>query len=142
MATITSLGIKTTSGIQAAVKNWANKIATDDNDMIYLRKKNGILYVMKVEPHFGGKWEQLDSLDFPVISDEHGKKLVESLANLREELVTPAEPKPIPKIELGWYQDANANLYKYTGQGIWDAPMSSWEKLLNLADSGTLEFLG
>lgn len=127
-----------------SVKIWANKIATDDNDMIYLRKKNGILYVMKVQPHLSGKWEQLNPSDVPVASDEHGKKLIESLSDLRDELVETKEQrlKPIPKIDLGWYQDANANLFRYNGTGMWDAPMEEWGKLLNLADSGMLEFLG
>lgn len=126
-----------------AIESWANGLAVKDNDMIYLRKKNGIMYVMKIEPHVSGTWEKLNPLATPIITDEHGAKLeAVSLADLRDELVAPVEPKPIPKIDLGWYQDANANLYKYTGQGIWDAPMSSWEKLLNLAESGTLEFLG
>lgn len=143
MATTTSLGSKTTSGIKAAVKNWANKIATADNDMIYLRKKNGILYAMKVEPHLSGTWEQLDVLDVPVVTDIHGKNLVEALGGVASEIkAEEVKPKPIPKIALGWYQDSNANLYKYVGKGSWDAPEKDWEKLLNLADSGTLEFLG
>jgi hypothetical protein len=127
----------------AAVKLWANALATKDNDIIQLRKKNGILYVMKVIPHRSGTWEKLDPTDVAVVTDQYGAKLEDvSLADLREELVAPKEPKPIPSIPLGWYQDNGANLYKYLGKGIWDAPIDIWEKLLNLAESDTLEFLG
>lgn len=136
---------KTPTGVKAAVKIWANKIATDDNDIVQLRKKNGILYVMKVQAHTSNKWEQLDPIDIPVVTDMHGEHLARSVGNLPDVVaqpIKPAKPKPIPKIALGWYQDAQANLFKYEGKGVWDAAEKDWEKLLNLADSGTLEFLG
>ena len=133
------------------VKDWANDIATEDNDLIYLRKKNGILYVMKPEVHTAGTWERLDPTDEPIISDVHGKTLEEKLGNPNAKIVDAAtpvvevkkeKPKPFPKIATGWYQDSVANLFKYEGKGIWDTPEKDWEKLLNLADSGTLEFIG
>jgi hypothetical protein len=130
------------------VKSWANKIATEDNDMIYLRKKNGILYVMKAEVHTSGKWERLDPKDEPVIIDMHGKNLEEKLGNVdaaisaKETKEVVEEPKVIPEIPIGWYQDDTANLFKYNGLGEWDTDAKQWEKLLKLADSGTLEFIG
>ena len=105
----------------AFVDNWANKIATEDNDIIQLRKKNGIIYVMKVEPHRSGKWEKLDPKAVPVIVDEHGARLEDkSLAELRDELVVANEPPaPIPHMEIGWYQDQKADLFYYEGEGHW-----------------------
>lgn len=130
------------------VKKWANSIATADNDMIYIRKKNGILYSMKAEVHTTGTWERLDPKDEPVITDVHGKNLEEKLGNPEAKIVdaTTAEVKKeepvIPNIPVGWYQDKVANLYRYEGVGSWDAPPKEWSKLLNLAESGTLEYIG
>lgn len=132
------------------VKGWANGIATADNDIIQIRKKNGILYAMKTEVCKTGKWERLDPKDEPVFTDMHGRNLEDKLGNPEAKVVDAttvvAEPvievKKIPEIELGWYQDKAANLYKYLGKGIWDTPMKEWEKLLNSAVSGTLEFIG
>lgn len=127
------------------VKSWANKIATEDNDMIYLRKKNGILYVLKAEVHTSGTWSRLDPKDEPVILDGHGKALEEKLGNVDAAIVTKEvieEPKVIPAIPIGWYQDSGANLFKYNGLGEWDTDARQWEKLLKLADSGNLEFIG
>lgn len=136
---------KVPTGVKAAVKIWANKIAVDDNDMIYLRKKNGILYAMKVKAHEANTWEQLDPLDVPVVVDIHGEALARAVGNLPdstiEALKTPKR-KSIPKIALGWYQDDQANLFKYEGKGVWDTLEKDWEKLLNLADSGMLEYIG
>lgn len=128
-----------------AVKDWANAIATEDNDMVYLRKKNGILYAMKVVVHGEGKWERLDPRDTPVITDMHGKNLEEKLGNGDAAIVTEevvVEEKKLPAIKVGWYQDNVANLYKYNGDGTWDTDTKQWEKLLKLADSGSLEFIG
>lgn len=124
------------------VNQWANKIATEDNDMIYLRKKNGIMYVMKAEPHKAGKWEKLDPKATPVYVDPHGLKLAPELAPEGVEVPAEKEMKPIPNIPLGWYQDEKANLYYYSGTGIWDTDMKDWGKLLNKAESGELEYLG
>lgn len=133
------------------VKEWANSIATEDNDIVQIRKKNGIIYVMKTEVCRSSTWERLDPADEPVIVDVHGKNLEEKLGNSDAEIVDATtlsekvkkvKPKPIPKITTGWYQDSMANLFKYEGKGIWDTPEKDWEKLLNLADSGTLEYIG
>lgn len=130
----------------AKINAWADNVAANDNDMIYLRKKNGIMYVMKVEPHRSGTWEKLDPSAVAVISDVHGAKLEDvTLASLRDELVPPTEKeyKPIPNIPLGWYQDDKANLYKYEGAAVWEgADMKEWGKLLNMAEAGILEFIG
>ena len=130
-----------------AVKSWANKIATDDNDIIQLRKKNGILYVMKVIPHTGNSWEKLDPKDVPVITDMHGAKLEDvDLATLRDELVLrvdPEEAKPIPHMEVGWYQDDKAELYYYEGEGHWrEVDLKTNKKLTEMVIAGTLEFIG
>jgi hypothetical protein len=128
------------------IKSWANGIAKDDNEMVYLRKKNGIFYVMKVEPNSGrtGKWEKLDCDDEPVITDIHGAKLEEVAGEfVAQKAPVEKELKPIPNIPLGWYQDEKANLYRYNGTAMWEgADMKQWGKLLELADSGMLEFLG
>jgi hypothetical protein len=125
------------------INSWANKIAVDDNDMIYLRKKNGIMYVMKAEPHTAGKWEKLDPKAVAVVTDGHGAKL-EGISLEPGGLPAdgaPIEPAVIPQINLGWYQDEKAGLYKYEGEGKWDAPEKEWGKLLKLADAGILEFI-
>ena len=129
----------------AFVDNWANKIATEDNDIIQLRKKNGIIYVMKVVPHFGGKWEKLDPKAVPVIVDEHGARLEDkSLADLRDELVAVEEaPAPIPHMEIGWYQDQKADLFYYEGEGHWrEVDLKTNKKLTESVVAGTLEFIG
>lgn len=130
-----------------AIKDWANSVATDDNDMIYLRKKNGILYVMKVEVHTTGKWERLDPKDEPVIVDTHGKNLEEKLGNDAKVVdAAIAKQEEEAKIDVsfkeGWYQDNVANLYKHFGAGSWDAPESSWIKLTKSVHAGTLDFIG
>jgi hypothetical protein len=127
-----------------AIKTWANSIAVNDNDMVYLRKKNGIMYVMKVEPHLSGIWEKLDPTDIPVISDIHGAKLEDRVADfVANPEIEEKNIRPIPNIPLGWYQDSQANLYKYEGMGVWDSTeLSTWSKLLNMVESGTLEFIG
>jgi hypothetical protein len=124
------------------VEEWANKIATEDNDLIYLRKKNGIMYVMKAEPHKAGKWEKLNPNAKPVYVDPHGLKLAPELAPEGVEIPVEKKLKPIPNIPQGWYQDDKANLYYYSGTGMWDADMKDWGKLLNKAESGELEYLG
>ena len=127
------------------VNSWANKIATEDNDIIQLRKKNGIIYVMKVEPHRSGKWEKLDPKAVPVIVDEHGARLEDkSLAELRDELVAVEEvPTPIPHMEIGWYQDQKADLFYYEGEGHWrEVDLKTNKKLTEAVVSGTLEFIG
>lgn len=130
------------------VKDWANSIATEDNDMIYLRKKNGILYAMKVEVHSTGTWTRLDPKDEPVIVDVHGKNLEEKLGNSDAKVVDAAIAKQEEEAKIdtgfadGWYQDEGANLYKYLGTGSWDAPESSWVKLTKSVHAGTLEYIG
>lgn len=131
------------------VKEWANKIAVADNDIIQLRKKNGIIYVMKIEPFASNTWSRLDPLDEPVFTDQHGVTLESSIGNLPAGTglghLSPeveAASEPIPEISEGWYQDDKANLYKYEGLGSWDAPMKEWRNLLKLADSGMLEYIG
>ena len=131
----------------ASVKSWANSIATEDNDMIYLRKKNGILYVMKAEVNATGKWERLDPKDEPVIIDVHGKNLEQKLGNDAKVVdAAIAKQEEEAKIDTGfadgWYQDDGANLYKYLGAGSWDAPESSWIKLTKSVHAGTLEYIG
>jgi len=128
-----------------AVNSWANKLATDDNDMIYLRKKNGIIYAMNVKPHTTGVWEKLDPKAVPVITDEHGAKLEDvSLAALRDQLIaSEEEPKPIPHMELGWYQDQKADLFYYEGEGHWrEVDLKTNKKLTEAVVAGTLEYIG
>jgi hypothetical protein len=124
------------------VDGWANSIAVNDNDLIYLRKKNGIIYAMKVEPHLSGKWKQLDPTAKPVYVDEHGLKLAPELAATAVKTVEEVELKPIPNLTLGWYQDDKANLYKYLGGGVWDSEIGLFGKLLVKAEAGELEYLG
>lgn len=129
------------------VKSWANSIATSDNDMVYLRKKNGILYVMKSEPHTAGVWEKLDPKDTPVIIDEHGARLEDlSLAALRAKLIasdTPPEVEAVPGMEVGWYQDQKAELYYYEGEGHWrEVDLKTNKSLTKMVVAGTLEFIG
>jgi hypothetical protein len=130
-----------------AIKSWANDIATKDNDMIYLRKKNGIMYVMKVEPHLSGKWEKLDPTDVAVVTDVHGAKLEDvTLASLRDELFMPTEPEeasPVPHMEVGWYQDEKAELSYYEGEGHWrEVDLKTNKKLTEMVITGTLKFIG
>lgn len=128
-----------------AVNSWANKIATDDNDIIQLRKKNGIIYVMKVKPHHTGKWEKLDPKAVPVVTDEHGARLEDkTLAELRDELVAVEEtPAPTPHMEIGWYQDQKADLFYYEGEGHWrEVDLKTNKKLTEAVVAGTLEYIG
>jgi hypothetical protein len=124
------------------VDHWASSILVDDNDIVYLRKKNGITYVMKVEPHVANKWEQLDPTAKPVYVDQHGLKLAPELAPEGVEVPVEKELKPIPNLTLGWYQDDKANLYKYLGGGVWDSEINLFGKLLVKAEAGELEYLG
>lgn len=131
------------------VKSWANKIATEDNDMIYLRKKNGILYVMKAEVHTSGTWNRLDPKDEPVIIDVHGKTLEEKLGNPDAKIVdaTTVEVKPeepvILNAPIGWYQDEKADLFYYEGEGHWrEVDLKTNKKLTEMVLAGTLEFIG
>jgi hypothetical protein len=126
------------------VKYWADEIATDDNDIIQLRKKNGIFYVLKAVPHTTNKWEKLDPTDVPVITDDHGARLeAVSLATLRDELVMPEEIKPPPYMEVGWYQDDKAELSYYEGEGHWrEVDLKTNKKLTEMVITGTLKFIG
>jgi hypothetical protein len=128
-----------------AVNSWANKIATDDNDLIYLRKKNGIIYVMKTEVCKAGKWEKLDPKAVPVITDEHGARLEDkSPATLdAEAIVVEEEPTPIPHMEIGWYQDQKADLFYYEGEGHWrEVDLKVNKKLTEAVILGSLEYIG
>lgn len=114
------------------INSWANKIATDDNDLIYLRKKNGIIYVMKTEVCRTGKWEKLDPKAVPMITDEHGARLEGKVApsaglgafSIEEEIAI-QEPE---QYENGWYQDAKGNLHQYL-DGKWASGAPSIDKL-------------
>jgi hypothetical protein len=127
------------------VNSWANKLAPNDNDIIQLRKKNGIIYAMKVEPHANNKWEKLDPKAIPVVTDIHGAKLEDvDLATLRNELIPSEEPSiPIPHMEIGWYQDNKADLFYYEGEGHWrEVDLKTNKKLTEMVVAGTLEFIG
>lgn len=127
------------------VNSWANKIATEDNDIIQLRKKNGIIYVMKTEVCRPGKWEKLDPKAVPVITDEHGARLEDkTLATLgAEATVVEEDLAPIPPMEIGWYQDDKADLFYYEGEGHWrEVDLKTNKKLTEAVVSGTLEFIG
>lgn len=128
-----------------AVNSWANKIATADNDIIQLRKKNGIIYVMKTEVCKPGKWEKLDPKAVPVITDEHGARLEDkSLATLGvEAVIVEEELAPVPAMEIGWYQDQKADLFYYEGEGHWrEVDLKTNKKLTEAVVAGTLEFIG
>lgn len=136
-------GLKELSTLKT-VDSWANDIATLDNDIIQLRKKNGIIYVMKVEPHTAGKWEKLDPTATPVVTDPHGAKLEEvTLAMLRDQLVAAEEEtKLIPQMNIGWYQDQKADLYYYEGEGHWrEVDLKTNKMLTDFVVSGTLEYI-
>lgn len=127
-----------------AVNSWANKLATDDNDMIYLRKKNGIVYVMKTEVCKAGKWEKLDPKAVPVVTDEHGARLEDKiLSTVSSEHVTAVEePTPTPHMEIGWYQDQKADLFYYEGEGHWrEVDLKTNKKLTEAVVAGTLEYI-
>lgn len=127
------------------VNSWANKIATADNDIIQLRKKNGIIYVMKTEVNKPGKWEKLDPKAVPVITDEHGARLEDkTLATLGAEVIVAEEElAPIPPMEIGWYQDQKADLFYYEGEGHWrEVDLKTNKKLTEAVVAGTLEFIG
>lgn len=126
------------------VDAWANSVATNDNDIIQLRKKNGIIYMMKIEPFTKGKWEKLNPKSIPVIIDEHGAKLENAtLAEIPKLINAYLEPKPIPQIDLGWYQDEKTDLFYYEGENVWRGidPMRC-TVLTDYAVSGKLEFIG
>ena len=128
-----------------AVNSWANKLTPSDNDMIYLRKKNGIIYVLEARPHTSGRWEKLDPAAVAVVTDEHGAKLEdETLATLRDKLITSEEEvKPVPQMEIGWYQDEKADLFYYEGEGHWrEVDLKTNKKLTEAVVTGTLEFIG
>jgi len=132
-----------------AVKSWANKIATEDNDIIQIRKKNGILYVMKAEVCMPATWYRLDPKDEPVITDVHGKILEEKLGNPNAEIVdaTTVEVKPEEPVVLnapvGWYQDEKAELFYYEGEGHWrEVDLKTNKKLTEAVVSGSLEYIG
>lgn len=128
-----------------AVNSWANKLTPNDNDMIYLRKKNGIIYVLEARPHTAGTWEKLDPTAVAVVTDEHGAKLEDlSLATLRDKLISSEEEaKPVPPMEIGWYQDQKADLFYYEGEGHWrEVDLKTNKKLTEAVVAGTLEFIG
>lgn len=128
-----------------AVNSWANKIATEDNDIIQLRKKNGIIYVMKTEVCKAGKWEKLDPKAVPVVTDEHGARLEDkTLATLGAEVIVAEEElAPIPPMEIGWYQDQKADLFYYEGEGHWrEVDLKTNKKLTEAVVAGTLEYIG
>lgn len=129
------------------VNSWAASIATDDNDLVYLRKKNGIIYVMKPAPHTSGIWEKLDPDAVPVITDIHGAKLEDgSMDVLRDKLIISDETieiQPTPTINIGWYQDQKAELFYYEGEGHWrEVDLKTNKKLTEMVSADTLEFIG
>jgi len=127
-----------------AVNSWATKIATADNDIIQLRKKNGIIYVMKTEVCKAGKWEKLDPKAVPVVTDEYGARLEDkSVATLDSTVVVEEDPTPIPPMEIGWYQDQKADLFYYEGEGHWrEVDLRANKKLTEAVVAGTLEYIG
>lgn len=126
-----------------AVKSWANKILKEENDMLYMRRKNGVITWVVANRMMGEtKWEQLDPADVPTVVGIDGKVIAPAVV---EETAEELEFKKIlADIPSGWYQDTAAELHHYLGNGDWESvPSNTLKKKMNQALlNGSLDYLG
>lgn len=126
-------GVDIKSSRLDAVNEWARETLTEENQMIYLRLKDGIITWIKANDMMADKkWTPLRESDLNAAI---------SLASGDARVKPEVEPEPIPLIAIGWYQDSLGNLHKHLGSGEWDSPASTWKQLTKLADAGTLEYI-
>jgi hypothetical protein len=123
------------SAIQSMV-GWAASKLPNDNDVIYIRRKNDRLFWIEGNNMGGNSWKEIDGsavlptgLKQQIIEGPDGQSIVEDVVTTH--------------IPSGWYQDASANLYLHEGLGQWaDVSNTQGKKLTALAESGKMEYLG
>ena len=125
------------------VTGWARKTLVNENDMIYMRLKDGVITWINANQMNGGVkgsgWTQLDPNEVP--NSVSNPMLVGPDAPSPEALEFAAKLEQVPS---GWYQDTASELYKYLGGGDWDSVDSNTKKkkLNQELVSGQLDYLG
>lgn len=120
-----------------AIAVWANPLLPNDNDMLYIRRKDGKLYYLKAND-FGGSssWVEIEGSSTLAVGKAAGKVAPEA-----EVSVTIIEDE-LPDFEYGWYQDPEAHLFQYNSEG-WVGVTDAISKRLNkMTEEGKMEYLG
>lgn len=120
-----------------AIAVWAKSLLPNDNDMLYIRRKDGKLYYLKAND-FGGSssWVEIEGSSTLAVGKAAGKVAPEA-----EVSVTIIEDE-LPDFEYGWYQDPEAHLFQYNSEGWVGVTDSVSKKLNKMTEDGKMEYLG
>lgn len=129
-----------TSGPEVAVESiagWAASKLPNDNDVIYIRRKNDRLFWTKGNKVGGTEWREINGTGILPTG------LKQEIIDIDNVVQAPVEEVVIPEIATGWYQDSKGELYQYKGEGEWDLPNKkvSKENAMKMALNDELEFL-
>lgn len=119
-----------------SITEWAASKLPNDNDVIYIRRKNDRLFWCEGNKMGGVTWREIN-----------GTGILPT--GLKQEIVEGSESVPVVEEEIathipsGWYQDSSANLFKHEGAGVWaDTSNTQAKKLTKSAEAGEMEYLG
>lgn len=132
-------GLPTTTPDPAveSITGWAAGKLPNDNDVIYIRRKNDRLFWTEGNKMGGTSWREINGTG--ILPTGLKQEIVDI-----DNVAIPVEVIATPEIETGWYQDDKGDLYEYKGSGEWNLPRgkTSSKGLAELALTGELEFLG
>jgi hypothetical protein len=130
----------TTSTVSIApspVVSWAGPLLPHDNDMLYVRRKEGKLYYLIANDYGGGsKWVEIAGSSTLPVGKAAGKESRE--AEVTVEIIE----DELPDFDYGWYQDPSANLYQYDSDGWVGVATTLAKKLNKMTEDGKMEYLG
>ncbi len=119
-----------------SIAGWAAGKLPNDNDVIYIRRKNDRLFWCEGNKMRGVTWREIN-----------GTGVLPT--GLKKEIVEGGQDNPVVEeviathIPSGWYQDTSANLFKHEGDGVWmDTSNTLAKKLTKSAEAGEMEYLG
>lgn len=119
-----------------SIAGWAASKLPNDNDVIYIRRKDDRLFWCEGNKMGGVSWREINGTG--VLPTGLKQNIIEG-----EEVSPPVEEVIATHIPSGWYQDISANLYKHEGDGVWmDASNTLAKKLTKSAEAGEMEYLG
>lgn len=120
-----------------SIAGWAARKLPNDNDVIYIRRKDDRLFWCEGNKMGGVTWQEINGTG--VLPTGLKQSIVEG-----DSSVSPAIEEATPTyIPAGWYQDSSANLFKHEGAGVWtDTSNTQAKKLTKSAEAGEMEYLG
>lgn len=119
-----------------SIASWAADKLPNDNDVIYIRRKNDRLFWTEGNKIGGTSWREINGTG--VLPTGLKQEIVEI-----GEAAPPVDEVIKTYIPSGWYQDISANLFKHEGAGVWvDASNTLAKKLTKSAEAGEMEYLG